>query len=147
MKRHVSLAAFLATIAVVVPAAWHAVDADLERDGKHLRPLQKTLDLGDGVKVTLDVDRSVVMTGDTVTAKLQAFSDKKQQVTIDLHALHTTNYEGERVSTPWTQIDRETITLTAAPEGGKPKTTQIKLGNLPEKKGLTDSFQVMITKH
>jgi hypothetical protein len=147
MKRHATLAAFLVTVAVVVPAAWHSVDADLERDGKHLRPLQKTLVLDDGTKVTLDVDRAVVMTGDTVTATLRAFSDQRKEVAIDLHALHTRNYENERVSTPWHQIDKETIQLVATREGGKPVTTRIKLGERPDKKGLTDSFQIMIAKH
>src|SRR5437763_3634756 len=147
MKRHATLAAFLVTIAVAVPAAWHALGADIEHDGKHLRPLQKTLVLDNGVKVTLDVDRSVVMTGDTVTATLRAFADKRQDVAIDVHALHSTNYEGERVSQPWQQIDRETIQLVAAPNGGKPVTTQIKLADLPEKKALADSFEIMITAH
>jgi hypothetical protein len=139
-------AGFLLTVGVLVPAAWHSVGADIERDGKHMRPMQQTMTVGD-VKVLLDVDRSVVMTGDTVTAKLVAVSDKPQDITVDLRALHTTNYSGERVERPWQQLDREAITLHAAPGGGKPVTTRIKLGDAPAEAALEDSFKILVTKH
>ena len=97
----------------------------------------------DGASVTLDVDRSVVMTGDTVTATLVATSDKPKDVKVDLRALHSTNYSGERVERPWQQIDRETITLHAAPGGGKPVTTRVKLGERPTELALEDSFKII----
>src|SRR4051812_18056611 len=86
---------FVLTVGVLVPAGWHLLRADIEMDGKRLRPLRQTLDL-DGVKVTLDVDREVVMTGDTVKATLVAYADTPRDVAVDVHALHTTNYSGER---------------------------------------------------
>src|SRR4051794_12787613 len=121
MNRHAA-AGFLLTVGILVPAGWHSLGADIERDGKHMRPLQQSMKIGDAT-VALDVDRSVVMTGDTITAKLVATADKPHDVTIDLRALHTTNYSGERVEQPWHQIDRETITLHAAPGGGPAVTT------------------------
>jgi hypothetical protein len=139
-------AGFVATVAILVPAGWHTLGANIEKDGKHLRPMQQELDI-DGVKVTLDVDRSVIMTGDTVTAKLVATSDKPKDVTVDLRALHSTNYSGERVERPWQQLDRETITLHAAPGGGTPVSTRIKLGERPAELALEDSFKIMINKH
>ncbi|HSN30476.1 MAG TPA: hypothetical protein VLT45_29520, partial [Kofleriaceae bacterium] len=123
MKREAA-AGFLLTVGVLVPAGWHSLEADIQHDGKHMRPLQQEMTIDD-VKVTLDVDRAVVMTGDTVTAMLVATSDKPKDVTVDLRALHTENYAGERVERPWQQIDRETITLHAAPGGGKPVTTRV----------------------
>src|SRR5690348_6750030 len=96
-------AGFLLTVGILVPAGWHSVGADIERDGKHMRPMQQVMKVGD-VQVALDVDRQVVMTGDTVTAKLVATADKPQDVTVDLRALHTTNYSGERVEQPWQQL-------------------------------------------
>jgi hypothetical protein len=108
--------------------------------------MQQTLTI-DGVDVALDVDRSVVMTGDTVTATLVATSDTPKDVKIDLRALHSTNYSGERVERPWQQLDRETITLHAAPGGGKPVTTRVKLGDRPSELALEDSFKIMINKH
>ena len=65
--RNPTLAAFLVTVVAIVPTGWHALRADLQTDGKHLRPLQQSFTVGD-VRVTLDVDRSVVMTGSTVKA-------------------------------------------------------------------------------
>lgn len=146
MLRNTTLAAFLITVAIVVPAGWHALGADIQTDGKRLRPLQQSFMI-DGARVTLDVDRSVVMTGDTVTAKLVAFSDTPKQVTVDLRVLHTSNYEGERVDQPWVPIDRETIKLTAAPKGGKPVQTAITLGELPDRPALTDSFKIYVSAH
>ena len=143
MKREA--AGFLLTVGVLVPAGWHALDADIQHDGKHMRPMQQETTIDD-VKVTLDVDRAVVMTGDTVTATLVATSDKPKDVTVDLRALHTENYAGERVERPWQQIDRETITLHAAPGGGKPVSTRIKLGDRPAELALEDSFKIMVTK-
>ncbi|MBV8758036.1 MAG: hypothetical protein JO257_12190 [Deltaproteobacteria bacterium] len=144
MKREAA-AGFLLTVGVLVPAGWHSLQADIEHDGKHMRPMQQETTIDD-VKVTLDVDRAVVMTGDTVTATLVATSDKPKDVTVDLRALHTQNYSGERVERPWQQIDRETITLHAAPGGGKPVTTRIKLGERPAELALEDSFKIMVTK-
>ncbi len=144
MKREAA-AGFLLTVGVLVPAGWHSLQADIQHDGKHMRPLQQEMTIDD-VKVTLDVDRAVVMTGDTVTATLVATSDKPKDVTVDLRALHTQNYAGERVEQPWQQLDRERITLHAAPGGGKAVTTRIKLGERPADLGLEDSFKIMVTK-
>ncbi|HEX2691466.1 MAG TPA: hypothetical protein VHN14_32870 [Kofleriaceae bacterium] len=146
MLRNTTLATFLVTVAIVVPAGWHALGADIQTDGKRLRPLQQSV-MVDGARVTLDVDREVVMTGDTVKARLVAFSDTPKQVKVDLRVLHTSNYEGERVEQPWTPIDRETITLTAAPRGGKPFDTALTLGTLPDRPALTDSFKIYVSAH
>jgi len=146
MFRNASLAAFLITVAVIVPAGWHALDADIQTDGKRLRPLQESF-MVDGTRITLGVDRSVVITGATVKATLVAFSDTPKQITVDLTALHTSNYEGERVSTPWIPIDHETIKLTAAPHGGTPVETAIKLGERPDAPGLVDNFKIYVSAH
>src|SRR5437868_6672880 len=106
MLRNTTLAAFLVTVAIIVPAGWHALGADIQTDGKRLRPLQQSF-MVDGTRVTLDVDRSVVMTGATVKAKLVAYSDTPKSITVDLTALHTSNYEGGRVERPWVPIDHE----------------------------------------
>jgi len=146
MSRNTTLAAFILTVAVIVPAGWHALGADLQADGKRLRPLQQSF-VVDGTRITLDVDRRVVMTGDTVRATLVAFSDTPKQIAVDLIALNSNNYEGSRVETPWIPIDRETLKLTAAPRGGKPVETAIKLGTLPDRPALTDSFKIYVTPH
>src|SRR6185503_17909962 len=146
MPKNPTLAAVLVTVAVIVPAGWHALDADIQTDGKRLRPLQESFTV-DGTRVTLDVNRQVVMTGDTVTATLVAFSDTPKQVSVDLWALHTSNYSGERVEQPWIPFDREVLKLTAAPGGGPPVKTAITLGERPDRPALTDSFKIYVTPH
>jgi hypothetical protein len=146
MPNKTTLAACLVTIAVIVPAGWHALEADIQSDGKRLRPLQQSF-VVDGVRVTLDVDRRVVMTGDTVKATLVAFSDAPKQLTVDLTVLHSSNHEGERVEQPWIPIDREVLKLTAAPRGGKPVDTILALGERPRGAALVDDFKVYVTAH
>src|SRR5215470_9514821 len=103
MPKNTTIAAAVVTIAVAVPAGWRALDADIQSDGKRLRPLQQSFTV-DGTRITLDVDRHVVMTGDTVTATLVAFSETARPIAVDLWALHTSNYEGSRVDQPWVPI-------------------------------------------
>lgn len=146
MLRNTTLAAFLVTVAIIVPAGWHALGADIQTDGKRLRPLQQSF-MVDDTRITLDVDRSVVMTGDTVKAKLVAYSDTPKSITVDLTALHSSNYEGGRVEKPWVPIDHETIKLTAAPDGGKPVETAIQLGTPPDGPALIDSFKIYVSAH
>ena len=64
-----------------------------------------------------------------------------------ISSLHTSNYEGSRVETPWIPIDHETLKLTAAPHGGKPVETAITLGERPDAPGLTDSFKIYVSAH
>lgn len=136
---------FLATVGVGVPAAWHVLSADVEHDGKKMRPMQQAFTV-DGTKITLDVDRNLVITGDAVTASLRAFGPAKQ-VAIDLDLLQANNATGERVSIPPTQIDHEKLVLTAAPDGGPAVTTKLVLGKKPKALAQTDTFQVYITSH
>src|SRR5215510_2950810 len=75
MPNHPTLAAAFVTLAVIAPAGWRALDADIQSDGKRLRPLQQSFTV-DGTRITLDVDRHVVMTGDTVTATLVALGER-----------------------------------------------------------------------
>ncbi|HUJ59592.1 MAG TPA: hypothetical protein VLX92_13895 [Kofleriaceae bacterium] len=139
------IAGFVATVALVVPVAWHELDATIEKDGKKLRPLEQSVVI-DGAKVTLDVDRSLVTTGDTVHATLRAFGAAKQ-VKVDLTLYQSNNYAGERVERPQVPIDHETITLEAAPEGGKPFVTALRLGKQQRVAGRTDTFRIFVAAH
>jgi hypothetical protein len=139
------LTAFVVTVGIGAPMAWHVLDASVERDGKKFRPAQKTFTV-DGTRITLDVDRSLVMTGDTAIATLHAFGPAKQ-IVVDLDLLQTNNYAGERVEQPPTQIDHEKLVLTALPNGGPAVTTHLQLGKKPAKRALTDSFMVYVTSH
>lgn len=111
-------AAFFATVAIIVPAAWHALDATIDKDGKHVRPLQKEIEI-DGARVTVDVDRNLIHTGDPVIAKLRAFSDTPKKVAVDLTVMRSDDTFGSRVAAPPKAIDLEHLTLDATPDGGK----------------------------
>src|SRR5947199_255506 len=125
MTRHRAFAAaFVATIAVLVPAAWHGTDATIDKDGKRVRPLQKEI-MNDGARVTVDVDHNLVNIGDPVTVKLRAFSDTPKQVAVDMTVLQSDDMFGSRVAGPPHTIDREHFTLQATPDGGKVVDTRI----------------------
>jgi hypothetical protein len=111
-------ASFAATVAVLVPAAWHGTEATIEKDGKRIRPLQKEFSIGD-VRVTVDVDHSLIRTGDPVVAKLRAYADQPTTVDVDLTVLQSDDAFGSRVAAPPRAIDKEHFTLEAKPDGGK----------------------------
>jgi hypothetical protein len=145
MSRTVAAASFLATVAVIVPAAWTSLDADIRRDGKHVRPLERSVDI-DGARVTLEIDRGVIFTGDRVKATLRAYADAPQQVAIELTVFDSHNYAGERVSQPEIAIDHENLVLTAAPGGGPKLETMIATSARPASPALVDTFRFIVTK-
>lgn len=139
MPRHIAFTAgFVATCAIVVPIAWHPLDASLERDGKRVKPLQQEFEI-DGTRVTLDVDHNLVLSGGAVNATLRAYSDKRKQIAVDLEVLRSNDLWGSRVAGPERAIDREHFLLTAAPGGGKPVTTRLVLGG----DGQVNTFKIM----
>ncbi len=137
-------AAFFASICFIVPAAWRGVDATIDKDGKHVRPLQQQIEI-DGARVTIDVDHNLVHSGDSVIAKLQAFSDTPKQVAVDLTLLRSDDSFGSRVAAPPKAIDKEHFTLEAAPDGGK--IVQTKLTMVPTGTGnKVDWFRIYVAK-
>src|SRR5437016_7056561 len=138
MARHNAfIAGFVVTCAIVVPIAWHPLDASLERDGKRVRPLQQEF-VVDGTRVTLDVDHNLVLTGGSVNATLRAYSDTPKQVAVDLEVDYSFDLWGGRVSGPQKAIDREHFTLAAAPGGGKPVSTRLELNG----KGQVSTYRI-----
>jgi hypothetical protein len=137
-----ALATFLITVGVAAPAL---LDANIEKDGKKLRPHQQTFTI-DGTKVTLDVDRALVTTGDKVTATLTAYSDTPKQVALDLRLMQTHLQLGERVEPPTHQIDREKVTIDATPDGGTAKVSLV-LGKARKSLAQLDRFEIMVAPH
>ncbi len=134
---------FVATVGVIVPAAWHHLDATIAKDGKHVRPLRQELEV-DGARVTLDVDRNLIHTGDRVTAKLRAFSATPKRVAVDLTVLRTNDEFGSRVAAPPKAIDKEHFTLEATPDGGKVVDTQLTMVPTGDNNKL-DWFRIVVT--
>src|SRR5262245_24838175 len=142
MQKH-TLAAFAATILVAIPAGWRLLDADIPKDGAIARPDQQTLDL-DGAKVTVDLDRGLMKAGKTVRVTLVATADTKKKVALDVTAFENNYVGGGRTENPPTFISRKTITLDAAPGGGKPVNVAFELGS--GKKGQVQLFDVVVSK-
>lgn len=146
MSRSFSLAACLVTIAVVVPVAWHRSDATIAADGPAVRPLRQAFTTH-GVRVTVDVDRSVITTGDAVTATLHAYADAPRSVALDLTVLESRDEPGERVAPPPRAIEHEQVTLAAAADGGKGVTRRLVLGEHTRHAARTSRFMVYIAPH
>ncbi|HEY1552460.1 MAG TPA: hypothetical protein VGG28_31750 [Kofleriaceae bacterium] len=136
------LAAFVITLGIAAPAL---LDANIEVDGKKLRPREKTFQVDD-TRVTIDVDRALVTTGDRVIATVVAYSDTPKKVQLDLRLVQTHLQLGERVEPPAHQIDREKLTLEATPEGGK-TTVALVLGSPRKSLGQLDRFAIYVGAH
>lgn len=134
-----TLSTFFITFALAAPAM---LDANIKVDGKKLRPHQQTFTI-DGARVTVDLDRVLVASGDKVAATITAFSDTPRQLALDLRVVETTVQPGERVEPPSYQIDRETIRLQATP-GGTKTTTELALGKAKKAPGQLDHFSIFV---
>ncbi len=133
-------AAAFAVIALILPAA---ASAEIDVTGKDLRPSQESCTI-DGAKITLDVDRSVVLTGDSVKATLVAYGDSATPVAVEISVLHSENHAGEPAEIAATRIAHRTVRLTPAPDGGLPVVTTLKLGQRLKNRGLIDEFKIFI---
>jgi hypothetical protein len=142
MSRTSTIVAFAATVGLVVPAAWHALDADIQTDGPATRPEQQTLEL-DGATVTIDLDRGLLMSGGTLKATLVATSDEPRTIALDVKALENMGYGDERVENPPKQVGKRMIKIQARPGGGTPVEVAFKLGGRG-RKGVVRWYDVEI---
>ncbi|MGE5181848.1 MAG: hypothetical protein ACM31C_07290 [Acidobacteriota bacterium] len=140
----VFIGAALATVALVVPAGWRALDADIQSDGPKLRPAQQTLTVGDAT-VTLDLDRGIMPAGGKASVTLVATADRPRKVTVALNVSEDMGYSGERVENPPKQIARRTVTLDAQPGGGPPKVETFQLARSSKTPGMSEWFDVVAT--
>lgn len=122
-----TIVACLATIAVVVPAGWRVLDADIPTDGPKLRPAAKTAKIGDG-SVELQIDRGAILAGGKINATLVATADRAHDVTVALTAYQDMGFGEGRVSNPPQVVGKRTLTLHAAPGGGTPVVATFKIG-------------------
>lgn len=143
MSRTTTLAAFAATIGLVVPAAWHALDADIQTDGPATRPKQQTLEV-DGATVAVDLDRGVLMSGGTLKATLVATSDTPKTIALEVRALEDMGYGDERVENPPKQVGKRTIKIQARPGGGTPVDVAFTLGERG-RKGVVNWYDIEVS--
>jgi len=137
--------AFAATVAVAIPAGWHFLDADLQHDGKLVRPLQGVAKIDDDTTVSIDADHAIAAPGGRVKVTLVATSDRPHPVAVEMAVM----MEGsvgpeERVPTPLEAIDRERFVLPAGPGGGKPVVTYVQLGHKQRYKGSSETYRIFV---
>jgi hypothetical protein len=129
-----------AVLALVLPSS---ASAEIDATGKELRPVQRSCTI-DGVQITLDVDRSVVLTGDTVKATLVADGDAGKRVAVEVSTLHSENHAGEPFDISPTRVAHQIVHLTAAPGGGAPVVVALKLGKRLTHRAWIDRFAIFI---
>ena len=137
-----TVAAFVATVLIAVPAGWHALGADIQTDGPATRPKQQTV-VVDGVSVTIDLDRALLKNYGKVKLTLVGTSDAPTKVALEVRATEDMGYGEERVENPPKEISRKRITIEGAPGGGKPFELALELGDR-EKKGVVDWFDIVV---
>ncbi len=113
-----SVIGFAATMGLLLPAGWRALDADRSGDGKLFRPDVQTVEI-DGAKITVAVDEGVVASGQKVHVTLVASSEKRRKVPVVVSVEEQTGNPGDRVDSPPKTISRETIELDADKDGAK----------------------------
>lgn len=143
MSRTTTIIAFAATVGLVVPAAWHALDADIQKDGPATRPKQATVEI-DGATIAVDLDRGVLLSGGTLKATIVATADARKTIALDVRAMEDMGYGDERVENPPKQVGKRTIKIEAAPGGGAPVEVAFTLGERG-RKGVTNWYDVEVS--
>jgi hypothetical protein len=143
--RKTSAIGFVATIAIAVPAGWHLLGADLNKDGKLVRPLEGIAKIDADTLVSIDADHAIAAPGARVKVTLVATSDRPHPVPVEM----TVMIEGsvgpeERVPAPLEAIDRERFVLPAGPGGGKPVETYVTLGHKVRYKGASEIYRIFV---
>jgi len=138
-----TVAAFLATVLIAVPAAWRVLDADIQRDGPATKPKVQTIEI-DGAKITVELDRGLLMAGDKLVARLVATSETPRTIALDVRAMEDMGYGGERIPNPPRQVGRRKLNIQAIP-GGKITDVAFTLGSRG-KKGSARWFDIEVAR-
>lgn len=134
-----TLAAFVATVCVAVPAAWHWLDADIQSDGPATRPKVESFEVN-GTTVTVELDRGILKAGGKLVAKLTATGGTKP-VALDVSVQENMGYGPERVENPPREVAEKKLTL--AP--GKSVELPFFMGG-EGKKGTVRWFDVIVSE-
>jgi hypothetical protein len=143
MRTHLSLAAYLATVGLLLPAGWHALEADIPTDGALTRPPQQTVTIGDAA-ITIDLDRGLLKSGGALKVSLAGTATAAHEVALDVTVLQDMGMAGERVSRPPRVVERRRLKVPATPTGDQRVEVAFNLGK-QEAKGHATSFNVLVT--
>jgi hypothetical protein len=143
MRKHASLAVYLATIGVLLPAGWHALEADIPADGALTRPERHTLTIDDAA-IDVDLDRGLLKPGGELKVALTGTAAAAHGVDVDVTVLQDMGMAGERVSRPPRVVARRRVTVPAAASGAKPVELAFRLGG-KDAKGYASWYDVVVT--
>ena len=130
-----SVAAFLTTVLVAVPAGWSLLGANIQTDGPALRPPKESFEV-DGVTVSVEIDRGIATARGQVKATIVATSDAPKQLSLDVRALEDNGYGEERVPNPPTVVSKRRVKIQSGPGGGAPVEVAFNLGTTRHKGGV-----------
>lgn len=125
--RNVGLIAFGVTMCVLVPAAVNRLTAGRAQVAKLFAPSARTLELDDGAKVDISLDRVLVDPGDAIHVKLVASAPTARHVTVGVLVLGSNGTEESRVPSPPVGVAHETVRLDVDATGHATKELPIRL--------------------
>jgi len=125
--RNIGLIAFGVTTCVLVPAAVNMLTAGREQVAKLIAPSARTLELADGAKVDVSLDRALLDPGDTIHVKLAASAATARHITLGVLVLGSTGTEEGRVPSPPVGVAHETVSLDVDATGHATKELPIRL--------------------
>jgi len=125
--RNVGLIAFGVTVCVLVPAAVNRLTAGRAQVTKLLAPSTRTLELDDGARIEISMDRALVDPGDAIHIKLAASAPTARHLTVGLLVLGSTGTEGARVPSPPVGVAHETVRLDLDATGHATKEIPVRL--------------------
>jgi hypothetical protein len=125
--RNVGLISFGVTLCVLVPAAVNRLIAGREQVTKLFAPSARTLELEDGAKIDVALDKALVDPGDTIHVKLAASAPTARHLTVGVLVLGSTGTEGSRVPSPPVGVAHETVRLDLDATGHATKELPIRL--------------------
>jgi len=134
---------FAATVSMFLPAAWHATEAELPRDGALIKPPIEKFRVGDA-EVKVEVDRAAVAPGGEVRVALSATAEKPQKISLVLREMGGQIEAGERVEAVPQTLSRQDVTIEAAPGGGKPRTVTFHLPASKGRKGKVTQYAILV---
>jgi hypothetical protein len=135
---------FTATVSLLIPATWRTTAADLPEDGALVKPPVQSFRTG-GVEVKVEVDRGAVKPGDEVHLKLIAFADTPQRVGLIVREQQGDSEPMERVERAPVTLVKKSVTVEAAPGGGKPTELTFRLpSSRGGKKGGVKPYSLLV---
>lgn len=118
--------AFLATLALALPAGWSSLTAGPDNEGAAERPALATIQVGEA-QVTVFSESTTVPVGGTLNLAMIATASSSRDADVKVTLYEQRSEPMSRMGSAPVEIETRTIHLVAAPEGGEPVAVKFKL--------------------